>query len=69
MRYLVSAASWKLQAVLRTRPYYNDAEVIMMYKAHLLGFVEHRTPAIYHQHEQYRTDWTQCRHPLYTNLE
>jgi hypothetical protein len=45
---LATAASWKLKMLLRTRRFYSDAELIVLYKAHLLSFVEYRTPAIYH---------------------
>ena len=45
---VVTAASWKLRTLLRTRRYYTDAELIVLYKAHLLSFLEYRTSAIYH---------------------
>jgi len=45
---LVAEAGWKLRTLLRTRRFYSDAELIMLYKAHLLSFLEYRTPAIYH---------------------
>jgi len=45
---LVSTASWKLKTLLRTRRFYSDADLILLYKAHLLSFIEYRTPAIYH---------------------
>ena len=45
---IVAAASWKLRTLLRTRRYYTDAERIVLYKAHLLSFLEYRTSAIYH---------------------
>ena len=34
--------------MLRTRRFYTDADLIVLYKAHLLSFLEYRTPAIYH---------------------
>ena len=34
--------------LVRTRRFYSDGELIMLYKAHLLSFIEYRTPAIYH---------------------
>jgi len=45
---LVSAAGWKLRTLLRTRRFYTDADLIVLYKAHLLSFLEYRTPALYH---------------------
>ena len=45
---IVSAAGWKLKTLLRTRRYYKDSDLIVLYKAHLLSFLEYRTPAIYH---------------------
>ena len=45
---LVSAASWKLRTLIRTRRFYIDADLVVLYKAHLLSFLEYRTPAIYH---------------------
>ena len=44
----MSEASWKLRTLLRTRRFYTDADLIVLYKAHLLSFLEYRTPAIYH---------------------
>ena len=45
---VVTAAGWKLRTLLRTRRFYNDSDLIVLYKAHLLSFLEYRTPAIYH---------------------
>ena len=45
---LVAAAGWKLRALLRTRRFYTEADLVILYKAHLLSFLEYRTPAIYH---------------------
>ena len=45
---VVNDATGKLRTLLRTRRYYNDAELIVLYKSHLLSFIEYRTPAIYH---------------------
>ena len=33
---------------MKTRRYYNDAELVGLYKAHLLSYIEYRTPAVYH---------------------
>ena len=45
---LVSSAGWKLKTILRTRRFYTDADLIVFYEAHLLSYLEYRTPAIYH---------------------
>ena len=45
---LVSAASWKLRTLLRTSRYYTGGQMVLLYKAHLLSFLEYRTPAVYH---------------------
>jgi hypothetical protein len=45
---VVMEANWKMQTILRTRRYYNDAELVGLYKAHLLSFLEYRTAAVYH---------------------
>ena len=45
---LVSAAGWKFRTLLRTRRFYSDAELIVLYKAHCLSYLEYRAPTIYH---------------------
>ena len=45
---MVASAGWKLRTLLRTRRFYSDADLIVLYKAHLLSYLEYRTPAIYH---------------------
>ena len=45
---VVREAGWKLKMLLRTRRFYTDAELIVLYKAHLLSYLEYRTPAVYH---------------------
>ena len=45
---MVTAAGWKLRTLLRTRRFYTDSDLINLYKAHLLSFLEYRTPAVYH---------------------
>jgi hypothetical protein len=45
---LVTEAGWKLRTLFRTQRYYTDAELILLYKAQLLSFIEYRTAAIYH---------------------
>ena len=45
---VVVAAGWKLKMLLKTKRFYSDAELVGLYKAHLLAYLEYRTPAIYH---------------------
>jgi hypothetical protein len=45
---VVMAAGWKLKMLIRTWRFYTDAELIRLYKAHLLSYLEYRTSAIYH---------------------
>jgi len=44
----VAACSWKLNAILRTHRYYNVADLVRLYKAHVLSFIEYRTPGLSH---------------------
>ena len=44
----VGAANWKLQSLLRTRNFYNDGEMVQIFKSHLLSFIEYRTTVIAH---------------------
>ena len=45
---MVTGAGWKMRTLLRTKRYYSDADLVMLYKAHLLSYIEYRTAAIYH---------------------
>ena len=45
---VVAAAGWKLRRLLRTKRYYSDADLIVLFEAHMLSFLEYRTCAIYH---------------------
>jgi hypothetical protein len=45
---VVVEAGWKLRMLIRTRRFYTDAELVLLYKAHLLSYLEYRTAAIYH---------------------
>ena len=44
----VAAASWRIHSLIRTRRFYCDAELVNLYKAHVLSYIEYRTCAIYH---------------------
>jgi hypothetical protein len=45
---VVTEAGWKLKMLIKTRRFYTDAELVMLYKTNLLSYLEYRTPAIYH---------------------
>jgi hypothetical protein len=45
---VVKEAGWKLKMLLRTKRYYTDGDLVILFKAHLLGYLEYRTPAVYH---------------------
>ena len=44
----VSEAGWRFRTLLRTQRFYNDTELIGLFKAHVLSFLEYRTPGLYH---------------------
>ena len=45
---IVGEATWKMGAILRTHKFFNDKELVNLYKSKLLSFLEYRTAAIYH---------------------
>ena len=45
---LCTEASWRVRILLRAKRFYSPGQMIMMYKARLLSFLEYRTAAIYH---------------------
>ena len=45
---LVTEAGWKLRMLIRGRRFYTDAELVILYKAHMLSYIEYRTAAVYH---------------------
>jgi len=45
---LAKDCRWKLTAILRTARYNTCMQLVLLYKAQLLSFIEYRTPAIYH---------------------
>ena len=59
---------WKLRTLLRTRRYYNDRKLVVLYRADLLSFIENRTPASYHATRAVSERLTQCRRAFYTRL-
>jgi hypothetical protein len=64
---VVTDAGWKLRTLLRTRRYFTDAELILLFKAHLLSFLEYRTPAVYHA-TQKLLGRTRCQPSLNSDL-
>ena len=44
----VAAASWRIYSIIRMRRFYNDAELVNLYKSHVLSYIEYRTCAVYH---------------------
>ena len=45
---LAKDCRWKLKAILRTRRFNTGIQLVTVYKAQLLSFIEYRTAAIYH---------------------
>lgn len=45
---IVVEAAWRKKSLLRTARYHTDAELITLFKSHVVGYVEYRTPAVYH---------------------
>ena len=43
---IVSAAGWKLRTLLRTHRFYTTSDLMAFYKAHVLPYLEYRTPTI-----------------------
>ena len=44
----VQEAGWRYRSVLRTYCFFTDAELVGLFKVHVLSFLEYRTPAVYH---------------------
>ena len=45
---LAGEACWKLKTILRSQRFFNDSEMVRLYKSKLLSYIEYRTPAIFH---------------------
>ena len=43
---LATECAWKLRALLRSRRFHTTGDMIRLYKAQLLSFIEHRTAAV-----------------------
>eukprot|EP00969_Alexandrium_andersonii_P228017 10069855-Alexandrium_andersonii.AAC.1 len=48
VRECVTESGWRLRALMRTKRYHYDFELVHLYKAHILSFIEYRTAAISH---------------------
>ena len=45
---LASRCHWKLRALLRAKRFFTEKQLVQQNKSHVLPFVEHSTPAVYH---------------------
>jgi hypothetical protein len=45
---LVGECRWKISALQRTRRFHSELEMVDLFKAQILSFIEYRTPGIYH---------------------
>ena len=50
---VAAEAGWRMRALLRCRRFYSKAELVRMYKAQVLSYIESSTPAIYHAPQFY----------------
>ena len=44
----IVAVGWKTRTLLRTQRFYSDAELVNLWKSHILSYIEYRTSAWYH---------------------
>ena len=47
-RHIATEASWRLKTLLRTRRFFTDPELMRLYKAQILSYLESSTAAVYH---------------------
>lgn len=47
-RHVATEAGWRLKTLLRSRRFFTTPELVRLYKAQILSFVESSTPALYH---------------------
>ena len=40
-------AAWKTKSMLRSRRFYSDSDLIVLYKSHVLSYIEYRTAGIH----------------------
>ena len=48
MHDTVVEVGWKLRTLQRSRRFHTERELVNVYKSRVLGYLEHRTPAVYH---------------------
>ena len=44
----VAEVSWKTRALVRTQRFHTEPDLLNLWKAHILSYIEYRTPAWYH---------------------
>jgi hypothetical protein len=47
-KHVATAAGWRLKVLLRSRRFFTTPELVRLYKAQVLSFVESSTPALFH---------------------
>ncbi len=47
-RHVATEAGWRLQTLLRSRRFFTRPELVRIYKAQVLSFIESSTPGLYH---------------------
>ena len=45
---VLCSVMWKLRTLLQARRFYSTADMLILYKSHVIPFIEYRTAAIYH---------------------
>ena len=45
---VTTEAQWKVRTLVRSAKYHRDAELVLLYKARVLSYLEYRTAAVYH---------------------
>ena len=48
VRECIVDASWRMRTLMRTRRMHTTGDLILLFKSHILSFLEYRTAAIYH---------------------
>eukprot|EP00969_Alexandrium_andersonii_P209411 9249288-Alexandrium_andersonii.AAC.1 len=48
VRTCVTECGWRIRALLRARRYHTNAELVQLYKSHVLAYAEYRTAVIAH---------------------
>ena len=48
VRECVVDASWRMRTLMRTRRMHTTSDLLLLFKSHILSFLEYRTPALYH---------------------